>query len=61
MAWGEISPEFAAKPVLVAHIEDAKQLDQPRLVPGHIEGGRYAIDLAERRIVDLVRLASGSG
>jgi DMSO/TMAO reductase YedYZ molybdopterin-dependent catalytic subunit len=54
VSWGEISPEFAATPVLVAHTEDGRELDQPRLVvPGDIKGGRYVSDLVELRVVNL--------
>ena len=53
VAWGEISPDFAATPVLVAYTEDGIDLNQPRLVvPGDIKGGRYVSDLTELRIVD---------
>lgn len=53
VAWGEISPDFAATDVLVAHTEDGVALEQPRLVvPGDVKGGRYVSDLVELRIVD---------
>lgn len=53
LAWGEISPDFAATDVLVAHTEDGVALEQPRLVvPGDIKGGRYVSDLVELRVVD---------
>jgi hypothetical protein len=62
VAWGEISPEYAATPALVAYVEDGRELDQPQLVvPGDIRGGRYVRDLTELRIVDLAHLASDSG
>jgi hypothetical protein len=62
VAWGEISPDFAATPVLVACTEDGNELDQPRLVmPGDIRGGRYVRDLTELRVVNLAQLGSGSG
>lgn len=54
LAWGEISPLFAASPVLVAHTEDGVDLDRPRLVaPGDIKGGRYVSGLTELRVVNL--------
>jgi hypothetical protein len=56
VAWGEIAPELAATPVLVAYTEDGASLDQPRLVvPGDREGSRYVSQLVELRIVDLAR------
>jgi hypothetical protein len=62
VAWGEISPDFAATPVLVDCTEDGNELDQPRLVmPGDIRGGRYVRDLTELRVVNLAQLGSGSG
>src|SRR5258705_13652778 len=62
VAWGEMSPEFAATPVLVAYTEDGNELDQPQLVvPGDIRGGRYVRDLTELRVVNLAQLGSGSG
>jgi DMSO/TMAO reductase YedYZ molybdopterin-dependent catalytic subunit len=54
VAWGEISPVFAASPVLVAHTEDGEDLERPRLVvPGDIKGGRYVSDVTELRVVNL--------
>jgi hypothetical protein len=47
VAWGEMAPDFAAKPVLVEVEEDGKKLDRPSvLVPGDKEGGRdvYEVD-----------------
>jgi hypothetical protein len=62
VAWGEISPDFAATPVLVAYTEDGNELDQSRLVvPGDIRGARYVRDLTELRVVNLAQLGSGSG
>ena len=58
---GEISPEFAATPVLVACTEDGQELDRPRLaVPGDIKGGRYVSDLTELRVVNLAHQAFGN-
>jgi DMSO/TMAO reductase YedYZ molybdopterin-dependent catalytic subunit len=54
VSWGEIAPELAATPVLVAYTQDEVPLDEPRLVvPGDIEGARYVNQLTELRIVDL--------
>jgi len=54
LSWGEISPDFAGTPVLVAYTEDGTPLEQPRLVvPGDVKGGRYVSDLTELRIIDL--------
>lgn len=53
VAWGEISPDFAATNVLVALTEDGAPLERPRLVvPGDNRGGRYVSDLVELRVVD---------
>ena len=58
----EISPEFAATPVLVADTEDGQELDRPRLVvPGDIKGGRYISDLTELRVVNLAHQAFTNG
>ncbi|MFZ2527260.1 MAG: molybdopterin-dependent oxidoreductase [Rhodococcus sp. (in: high G+C Gram-positive bacteria)] len=54
IAWGEMSPDFAATEILVAHTEDGAPLDRPRLVaPGDIKGGRYVGDLIQLHVVDL--------
>ncbi|WP_027502130.1 molybdopterin-dependent oxidoreductase [Rhodococcus sp. UNC363MFTsu5.1] len=54
VSWGEFAPDFAATPVLVAHTEDGRPLEQPRLVvPGDAKGGRYVSGLTELRVVDL--------
>ncbi len=51
VSYGEISPEFANKDVLVAVIEDGKLLSRPRLVvPGDVEGARYVANLIELHI-----------
>ena len=43
---GEISPDFGAKPALVAYERDAKPLDDFRIVmPGDKHGGRNARDV----------------
>jgi hypothetical protein len=51
---GEISPDLAAAPVLIAYAEDDHPLDRPRLVvPGDVEGARDVSDLVDVRVVDL--------
>jgi hypothetical protein len=51
VSYGEISPDFANKDVLVAVTEDGKPLSRPRLiVPGDVKGGRYVSDLVELRV-----------
>ena len=54
LAWGEIDPEFAAEPVLVAFERDGQPLGQGMarlVVPGDKRGGRHVNQLAhiERR------------
>ena len=62
VSWGEISPEFAATPVLVAYTEDGHELDRPRLaVPGDVKGGRYVSDLTELRVVNLAHQEADHG
>lgn len=54
VAWGEISPDFAVSPVLVAYTQDGVDLERPRLVvPGDVKGGRFVADLTELRLVKL--------
>jgi hypothetical protein len=54
ISWGELSPELAGTPVLVAYVEDGQPLDRPTLVvPGDVEGARYVSELTELRVVDL--------
>lgn len=51
VSYGEISPEFANRDVLVAVTEDGKPLSRPRLVvPGDVEGARYVTDLVELHV-----------
>jgi hypothetical protein len=60
VSWGEISPELAATPVLVAYTEDGVPLDAPRfVVPGDIAGSRYVSQLVELRVVDLAGVVPG--
>ena len=54
VSFGELSPDFAATPVLVAYTEDGQPLDTPRLVvPGDAKGGRYVSGLTDLKVVDL--------
>ena len=51
LAYGEISPDFGNKNVLLAVAEDGAPLSSPRLVvPGDVTGGRYVSDLTELRV-----------
>ncbi|WP_060722145.1 hypothetical protein [Pseudonocardia sp. EC080625-04] len=51
VSYGEVSPDFGNRGLLVALTEDGKPLDQPRLaVPGDVKGGRYVSDLVELRV-----------
>ena len=51
VSYGEISPDFANKEVLVAVTQDGKPLSRPRLVvPGDIKGARYVSDLIELHV-----------
>jgi hypothetical protein len=46
IAWGEIDPDFANKPVLVTVMENGKKLGRPGLlVPGDKHGGRHIYDM----------------
>jgi hypothetical protein len=46
ISWGEIDPDFAAKPILVTVDENDKRLERPGLiVPGDKHGGRHVVDI----------------
>ena len=46
ISWGEIDPDFAAKPILVTVEENDKRLPRPGLiVPGDKHGGRHVYDM----------------
>src|SRR5258705_13202364 len=46
ISWGEIDPDFAAKPILVTVEENDKRLERPGLiVPGDKHGGRHVYDM----------------
>ncbi|OLM33014.1 hypothetical protein Ae717Ps2_3910 [Pseudonocardia sp. Ae717_Ps2] len=52
VSYGEASPDFGNRGLLVALTEDGKPLAQPRLaVPGDVKGGRYVSDLVQLRVV----------
>lgn len=52
VSYGEVSPDFGNRGLLVALTEDGKSLERPRLaVPGDMKGGRYVSDLVELRVV----------
>jgi hypothetical protein len=52
VSFGEISPEFGDRGVLLATAEDGKPLERPRLVvPGDVKGGRYVSDVVELRAI----------
>ncbi|GLZ53528.1 hypothetical protein [Actinomycetospora sp. NBRC 106378] len=52
VAYGEVSPDFGNRGLLVSLTEDGKPLTRPRLVvPGDVKGGRYVSDLVELRVV----------
>ncbi|BBG03852.1 hypothetical protein PSA01_43780 [Pseudonocardia saturnea] len=52
VSYGEVSPDFGNRGLLVALTEDGKALERPRLaVPGDVKGGRYVSDLVELRVV----------
>jgi hypothetical protein len=54
IAWAEIDPDFAAKPILVSVDENGKRLERPGLiVPGDKHGGRHVVDIDK---ISLVRV-----
>ncbi|ODT97781.1 MAG: hypothetical protein ABS81_29410 [Pseudonocardia sp. SCN 72-86] len=56
VAYGEISPDFGNRGIMLATTEDGTPLARPRLVvPGDVKGGRYVSDLVTLRVV---RIAS---
>lgn len=51
VAYGEVSPNFGNKGVLLAVSEDGNTLSRPRLlVPGDVRGGRYVTDVIELHV-----------
>ena len=57
ISWGEIDPDFGAKPVLVDVEENGKKLDRPNVVvPGDKHGGRH-VDAVDRISLVEVRAA----
>ena len=54
IAWGEIDPDFAGKPILVTVEENGKKLGRPGLiVPGDKHGGRHVYDMDRITLVGL--------
>ena len=52
VSYGELSPDFGNRGVLVSLTEDGKPLPRPRLVvPGDVKGGRAVSGLVELRVV----------
>jgi hypothetical protein len=52
VSYGEVSPDFGDRGILLATGEDGHPLDRPRLVvPGDLKGGRYVSDVVELRVV----------
>ncbi|MFP5020827.1 molybdopterin-binding protein [Pseudonocardia phyllosphaerae] len=52
VSYGEVSPDFGNRGILVAITEDGRPLAQPRLVvPGDVKGGRYVSNLVELKVV----------
>lgn len=51
VAYGEVSPDFGNKDILLAGSQDGQQLERPRLiVPGDVKGGRYVTDVVELHV-----------
>jgi hypothetical protein len=52
VSYGEISPDFGNRGVLLATSEDGAVLERPRLVvPGDVKGARYVSEVIELRVV----------
>ena len=52
VSYGEVSPDFGNRGVLLSTNEDGTALGRPRLViPGDVKGGRYVSDVVELRVV----------
>lgn len=52
VSYGEVSPEFGNRGILLATAEDGTALPRPRLVvPGDVKGGRYVGDVVELRVI----------
>lgn len=51
VAYGEVSPDFGNRGILLAVTEDGTELARPRLVvPGDVKGGRYVSDVVELHV-----------
>jgi hypothetical protein len=54
VALGELSPEFEAKPALLALTEDGRPLDHPRaIIPGDHRAGRSVRDVVSLRVDEI--------
>ncbi|GAA5141129.1 hypothetical protein [Pseudonocardia adelaidensis] len=52
VSYGEISPDFGNRGILLATSEDGAALERPRLVvPGDVKGARYVSEVIELRVV----------
>jgi hypothetical protein len=52
VSYGEISPDFGNRGLLLSTTEDGAALARPRLVvPGDRRGGRYVTDVVELHVV----------
>jgi hypothetical protein len=52
VSYGEISPDFGNRGILLATSEDGAALERPRLVvPGDVKGGRQVSEVIELRVV----------
>ena len=52
VSYGEVSPDFGNRGVLLSTTEDGTPLARPRLVvPGDGKGGRYVSDVTTLRVV----------
>jgi hypothetical protein len=52
LSYGEISPDFGNRGILLATSEDGAALERPRLVvPGDVKGARYVSEVIELRVV----------
>ena len=52
VSYGEISPDFGNRGLLLSTSEDGAALARPRLVvPGDVRGGRYVSDVVELHVL----------
>lgn len=51
VSYGEVSPDFGNRGILLAVTQDGADLARPRLiVPGDVKGGRYVSDVVELHV-----------